>query len=279
MPSDPGEQPDNLPSPKLRAERHGTGEPTLVFVHGFCCDGSDWEHQVQRFMPSHQVLVPDLRGHGRSPAFGECTVKDLIDDTAALVEAEVSGPCVMIGHSMGCRVVLGVGQSLPERVIGLVFVDGSSVGSGDPDGAAAAVVARLRDDGISAMLRRSFEQMFVPGSDETLREATVQRALAMPAHVVETLMPDVFRWDAMNLRSVLSTISQPVLALQSTRVDEAAVRVPIAAEDGVPWLELLREHVRQLDAEIIAGPGHFSMIERPAAINAAIEKFISSLLA
>jgi pimeloyl-ACP methyl ester carboxylesterase len=228
-------------------------------------------------MPSHQILVPDLRGHGRSPAFSECTVQDLIDDTAALVEAEVSGPCVMIGHSMGCRVVLGVGQALPGRVIGLVFVDGSSVGCGDPDGAAAAVVARLRDDGITATLGRSFEQMFVPGSDRTLRDGIVQRALAMPEHVVETLMPDVFRWDAMNLRSVLSTIGQPVLALQSTRVDEAAVRVPIAAEDGVPWLELLRENVPQLGVEIIAGAGHFSMIERPTAVNATIEKFISSL--
>jgi pimeloyl-ACP methyl ester carboxylesterase len=277
MPSDPGEQPGGAPSLKLYAERHGAGGPTLVFVHGFCCNGSDWEHQVRRFMPSHQVLVPDLRGHGWSPAFGECTVQDLIDDTAALVEAEVSGPCVMIGHSMGCRVVLGVGQSLPERVIGLVFVDGSSVGSGDPDGAAAAVAARLRDDGITATLRCSFEQMFVPGSDETLRDAIVQRALAMPAHVVETLMPDVFRWDTLNLRSVLSTIGQPVMALQSTRVDQTAVRVPIASEDGVPWLELLREHVRQLGVEIIAGAGHFSMIERPTAVNAAIEKFISSL--
>jgi pimeloyl-ACP methyl ester carboxylesterase len=49
-----------------------------------------------------------------------------------------------------------------------------------------------------------------------------------------------------------------------------SVRVPIAAEDGVPWLELLREHVPQLGVEIIAGAGHFSMIERPTAVNAAI---------
>jgi pimeloyl-ACP methyl ester carboxylesterase len=228
-------------------------------------------------MPSHQILVPDLRAHGRSPASGECTIQHLIADTAALVEAAVSGPCVMIGHSMGCRMALGVGQSLPERVIGLVFVDGSWVGSGDPDGAAAAAAARLRDDGITGTLHRTFEQMFVPGSDETLRDTIVQRALAMPAHAVETLLPDIFRWDAMNLRSMLSTIGRPVLALQSTRVNEAAVRVPITTEDGVPWLELLREHIHQLDVEIIAGAGHFSMIEQPTAVNAAIEKFISSL--
>jgi pimeloyl-ACP methyl ester carboxylesterase len=73
MPSDPGEQPGGPPWLELHAERHGAGEPTLVFVHGFCCDGSDWENQVRRFIPAHQVLVPDLRGHGRSPASGECT--------------------------------------------------------------------------------------------------------------------------------------------------------------------------------------------------------------
>jgi pimeloyl-ACP methyl ester carboxylesterase len=37
------------------------------------------------------------------------------------------------------------------------------------------------------------------------------------------------------------------------------------------------KHVRQLDVEIIAGTGHFSMIERPAAVNAAIGKFVSAL--
>lgn len=87
----------------LYAERHGAGGPTLVFVHGFCCNGSDWEHQVRRFMPSHQVLVPDLRGHGWSPAFGECTVQDLIDDTAAYYRCRsvrlIRRPCQVVDNS------------------------------------------------------------------------------------------------------------------------------------------------------------------------------------
>jgi hypothetical protein len=74
-------------------------------------------------------------------------------------------------------------------------------------------------------------------------------------------------------------VAPPSLALYAERQGageptlvfvHGSVRVPIAAEDGVPWLELLREHVPQLGVEIIAGAGHFSMIERPTSVNAAI---------
>ena len=48
------------------------GDPPILMVHGFSCDGHDWMWQIPHFAESHRVIVVDLRGHGRSsvPADG-----------------------------------------------------------------------------------------------------------------------------------------------------------------------------------------------------------------
>ena len=47
-------------------EVFGTGEPTLVFVHGWSCDSRYWRAQVPHFSKSHRMVILDLAGHGHS---------------------------------------------------------------------------------------------------------------------------------------------------------------------------------------------------------------------
>lgn len=47
-------------------EVHGAGEPTLVFIHGWSCDGRYWRAQLGHFAASHRVIALDLAGHGHS---------------------------------------------------------------------------------------------------------------------------------------------------------------------------------------------------------------------
>ena len=44
----------------------GEGDPPILMVHGFSCDGHDWMWQIPHFAARHRVIVVDLRGHGRS---------------------------------------------------------------------------------------------------------------------------------------------------------------------------------------------------------------------
>ena len=46
----------------------GSGDPPLLFVHGYTCDSHDWSWQLSHFARSHRVIAVDLRGHGRSSA-------------------------------------------------------------------------------------------------------------------------------------------------------------------------------------------------------------------
>ena len=46
-------------------EIHGQGEP-LVLLHGFSGSGSLWSPQIPELAKHYQLVIPDLRGHGRS---------------------------------------------------------------------------------------------------------------------------------------------------------------------------------------------------------------------
>lgn len=47
-------------------ETHGEGPLALVFVHGWCCNHTHWQHQIAHFAKDYQVVTLDLGGHGTS---------------------------------------------------------------------------------------------------------------------------------------------------------------------------------------------------------------------
>src|SRR5579885_2846828 len=84
------------------------GPPTrpVVFVHGFGCGLTDWDSQVAHLSPRHLTVAVDLRGHGRSPGPAvACSIERYGADVAELMRALSLPPAVLVGHSLGCRVV------------------------------------------------------------------------------------------------------------------------------------------------------------------------------
>ena len=139
--------------------RAGRGAPPLVFVHGFACRLEDWRAQLHHFEKNHAVVACDLRGHGETPGRPhECTIAHYGGDVAALVNHLELNGCILVGHSMGTRVVLEANRLVPERIAGIVLVDGSRSGTGDPDAAEASARATIEKAGYPAfagkLLRR-----------------------------------------------------------------------------------------------------------------------------
>src|SRR3954469_4279522 len=131
--------------------RAGAGAPPLVFVHGFCCSHEDWLLQIDEFKSRFEVVACDLRGHGLTPGRPhECSIEHYGGDVAALLSLLNLEKSVLIGHSMGCRVVLEAARLAPERVAGLVLIDGSRSGTGDPDAAEHAARALIEKSGYAA---------------------------------------------------------------------------------------------------------------------------------
>lgn len=114
---------------RLALYRQGPQEvaPIIVFVHGWVLDARSWEPVASSLASTHPVLCYDLRGHGRSDPLrpGTATIAQLADDLADLLGAEVRGPVVLVGHSLGGMAIMALAQRHPEvvaqRVAGVVF--------------------------------------------------------------------------------------------------------------------------------------------------------------
>ena len=254
----------------------GSGAPPLVFVHGFTCDHTDWAAQIEAFAPRHAVLACDLRGHGETPgAPGDCSIETYGADVAALLASRKLPPAVLVGHSMGCRVVLEAYRAAPEGVAGLVLIDGSRMGTGDPEQAAEAMRAAIEFVGFESFAEALATQMFLrPG---TVATRIVGRAKRLPGAIGAALFPAMVRWDAANMEKALGAIRVPLMLVQSTTINADKKRVALKPGETTPWLDLARRLAPHVRIEVIAGVGHFPQIEVPGRVNALLADFVGAL--
>ena len=259
----------------MRMTRAGTGGPPLVFVHGLACDATDWHAQVDSLKTRTTVVVCELPGHGSSPARpADCTIEAYGAALArALTELKLP-PSILVGHSMGCRVVLEASQLEPDAVCGLVLVDGSRIGEGDPAAAERAMADELAGDGYPRFMRQFFESMFVPSSDPVLADAIIHRALGFPAEAGRTLLTNLAGWDAREVENALDSIRVPLLAIQSTTLNTARERVSLRPGHNSPWIDLVLAHVPQATVVMLSGAGHFPQIELADEVTALIADFV-----
>ena len=250
--------------------RAGLGTPPIFFVHGFACSHEDWQPQLDFFSKTNEVVACDLRGHGETPGRPrECSIEHYGGDVAALVNnLELKG-AVLVGHSMGCRVVLEAARLVPKRVSRLVLVDGSRNAAGDPDTAEKNARETVEKLGYAAFAETLFRQMFFKSSRQA--DAIVARAVKGSAAFGPELWPRVTRWDAGSMDAAFAALRVPVLAIQSTTRNAQLQRAPLKPGDTSPWLDYVKS--KGAKVEIIPDTGHFTQLEAPDQVNRLIREF------
>ena len=262
---------------RLFYDDQGAGDPPLVFVHGFACAHEDWRAQMAFFQSRYRVIACDLPGHGASePPPDQGSIESLGAAVAALIEALGLPPAVLIGHSMGCRVVMQAMLDAPSRVGKLILLDGSCVGANDPQAAEQQTRQRIASTGYRAMVQGLFDDMFVAGADPALKDRIVQRALQLPEAIGAPLFSRIASWDAGKADAALSQINIPTFVLQSTYFNTELARVSLKSGDMTPWMERVKGHVPTATLDVISNAGHFPMLELPDIVNAKMAAFIVS---
>lgn len=107
---------------ELYYEEHGHGMP-VVFLHGFPFDHSIWEPLVPLLQEETRMILPDLRGFGKSPVTDNVySMRLLAEDIARLLDDLKIDKAVLVGHSMGGYVTLAFAQAYPNRLLGLGLI-------------------------------------------------------------------------------------------------------------------------------------------------------------
>jgi len=107
---------------QLYFEVHGTGEP-VILLHGFSGSSQDWTALATQWGTQFQLIVPDLRGHGRSGILSKpFRHLDAARDMLALLDHLKVSTCKGLGISGGGNVLLHMATMQPERIKAMVLV-------------------------------------------------------------------------------------------------------------------------------------------------------------
>ena len=103
-------------------EIRGEGEP-LVLLHGGGGAGANWELIFNKPPAGYRLVIPDLRGHGRSTnPSNRFTFKQVALDIFALLDHLGIERFKAIGLSLGAKALLHIATQQPNRVEAMVLV-------------------------------------------------------------------------------------------------------------------------------------------------------------
>lgn len=240
----------------------GKGPVTLVFVHCWACNRHFWRNQTTSFSRRYRVVTIDLGGHGDSGEDRKAwTVPSLARDVIAVADDLKLRRMILVGHSLGGRVCLRAAPLMKGRVLGVVLVDIMHDASRRvTEAEAQADVAKLRSDykGYFSDLSPLFSKTADPGV----------------VHWVEA--------------QAMASAPEPMIGLKLDIPNEdpadlfRQAGVPIRAINALPPLSdatNIAGNKRYADYEVIFVPdaGHFLMLERPAAFNRALARWVRVL--
>ena len=130
-------------------------------------------------------------------------------------------PAVVAGNSLGCRVTFDVADCVPERFCIHVLVDGFCLSLSRYKKQYAALGASAIPKRYPTIAKNVFASIFSSFFDAATIAAMTERALRIEPKL-GMLLTDIGRHDLGKMYQLLTTVSAPVLAVQSTHFSEGA---------------------------------------------------------
>ncbi len=244
---------------RLVYETAGTGEPPILFVHGWCCDRTFFAPQFTHFAGRHAVAALDLRGHGESghaPGAGDYRIETLAGDVLAVAQAAGLSQPVVAGHSLGALVGLAC-ATRRGAIRALLMIDPAPITNAAAKTFFRNSVAAVAADRDGSWRRSFVARMFLPG-DRIRRAAILSGMAQVPPEIAAGVMRAMGEFDGAD---ALATAAVPFLSIGS------AVPANKSAD--------LRALCPSIVIGQTVGAGHFLQLEVPEQVNAMIERFLA----
>lgn len=255
----------------LNYDDYGPG-PVVVLLHGFPLSRKMWSEQESSLGSMYRMIVPDLRGHGKSAApDGVYPIEAMADDVVELLDAlQIKEPVVLGGLSMGGYVALALMARHPERFRALMLID-TRASADTPEAAQgretlAKAVEEAGNAGpaVESMLPKFFS--VVTRQRHPDRVAAIRKI--MEKTTVRTIAGSLRGMAARPDRTAeLPQIKVPTLVLVGADDIVTPPSVARAMADAIPGAKYVE----------IPDAGHLAPLENPEATDAAILKFLDSL--
>lgn len=242
-------------------ERHGEAadKPTILLSHGYSATSAMWQGQLAALRERCNVIVWDMRGHGRSdspPDPALYSEQHTVEDMAAILDACGVDTAIIGGLSLGGYMTLAFHLACPERCVALMLFD-TGPGYKNPEG-------RKGWNRTAEQRAKAFEEQGLDalGAGREVRISTHRSAegLALAARGMLAQVDD-------RIIQSLPNIGLPTLVLVGE--NDEPFRIPT---------DYMANKIPNATKVVLDGAGHASNIDQPDAFNEAVLSFVTSLL-
>jgi len=252
----------------LYYEIDGSGKDSLVLIHGLGSDGTAWALQRPAFAQSFRLIIPDLRGHGRSSGYDKpYTIQEIATDIVHLLDHNQVEKAHILGSSMGGMVAQCLGIFYPQRVSRLVIANSESYISPRLRMILENWIDLAEHLGYRAYIQNTIPWVYTESffNDHVdLIKARIDELSIRPVAALVQAAKAVLSYDVSGL---LDRISVPSLII-SSELDTL-----VASENA----QVFMENIPNAHLEIINGSGHMVAIERPKTFNEIVLRFLSEV--
>ena len=240
------------------------GAPWLILSNSLATDLTMWDEQARGLGRAFRVLRYDQRGHGGTEASrGRYTFEQLIADALALMDALAIKRAHFAGLSMGGATALGLALQHPDRLEKVIVCDSPCQSTPTSSQQWEERIVLAQKQGMEALVEPTITRWFPP---EVLQASPPH--LDKVRQMIRTTPVEGFIGCAAaladhNYAAAVATVTRPVLFLVGEKDAAAApMRKLNEALPGSRYAEL-------------AGAGHISNLDQPAAFTRAVADFLS----
>jgi len=245
---------------KISYTKEGRKGPSLILIHGWCCDGTYWRKTTPSLSADHQVYVIDLAGHGKSGMNRtNWTIPNYAEDVKALVDQEKLSEVTLVGHSMGGDVALAAAQLLGGRVRGVVLVDTYHSFTVMSEEQVNEIMAPMKENFVEGA-KKFVYGMFPVGADPKLVESIAMDMSSQDEAIAIPSAESTLRYDE---GAAFTRLSIPV----------RCINCDMEPSD----YESARRSLRDFDAKTMTNVGHFIMLEKPNEFNRILRDTLAGL--
>ncbi|MFZ0667243.1 MAG: alpha/beta hydrolase [Acidimicrobiales bacterium] len=260
----------------IEVDVSGTGKP-VVLIHGFPDTAALWRHQVPALVESgFQVIVPDMRGYGRSDKPDEVesySIPFLAGDILASLDALGIERAHVVGHDWGAAVAWATASLVPDRVDQLV-----ALSVGHPLSFVDAGIEQREKSWY--MLLFQFEGI----AERWLSDNDWANMRSWAKHPdADAVIAEMERSKSMTPALNYYRANIPPQALVDPPLELPAVQAPTMGVWSTGDIALNEKQMTGSEAfvsgpwryERIDGPGHWMQLEAPDAVNELLLDFLA----
>lgn len=269
----------------------GHGSPTVILESGLGSGAYTWWKVQGRLARVTRVCAYDRAGMGKSPIgpFPRDTTAQVSDLEALLKAADIRGPYVLVGHSMGGYIVRLFASLHPRDVVGMVLVDPAVENQLAVMEPAMPTIAKgdkrsrsfMRYCGDPKLGDAEFEKDCVRSPPRTFSPDLAAKFKTTRANMQTFASEGDAFFDRDSFEVIAARHSFGAMPLVILTRGELSTNIPKdeAQTEHRMWTQL-HDQVAKLSARgsnrIVEGSGHYIQIDRPDAVVNAVREVVTA---